>query len=496
MVEHMAFASVALLLVLAARPIQQAGPKPIDIGSRRELLVDDYLLASRTGAELRLHPPVPREAVLLHDAPWEGSGCGYHTVMREGGKYRMWYIAANLTNEDGSKLDAHPIFACYAESNDGIRWTKPDLGLVEFQGSKHNNIVWTAPGADNFTPFRDTNPGCHRGEEYKALAAGPGGLHAYVSADGLRWRPLQDAPIITKGAFDTQNTAFWDALTGQYRAYVRDFHNGVRDIRTATSPDFVHWSEPASLRYGDAPDTPLYTNQVQPYYRAPHLYLGFPTRYIERPWSPSYDALPDPAHRRNRMKISPRYGTAITDGLFMSSRDGVEFHRWDEAFIRPGPERKHNWLYGDGYQDWGLVETVADDPLAPPEISVCAGENEWKGPTRLRRFTLRVDGFVSLNAPLKGGEAVTKPVVFAGKALTLNFATSAAGSIRVELQDADGKPLPGHALADCDEVFGDSLDRTVTWKGSPDLGDLAGKPIRVRFVLRDADLYSFRFPAT
>ena len=105
----------------------------------------------------------------------------------------------------------------------------------------------------------------------------------------------------------------------------------------------------------------------------------------------------------------------------------------------------------------------------------------------------RLDGFVSISAPMRGGELMTKPLIFQGDQLTLNFATSAAGDIRVEIQDADGRPLPGFALDDCEPVFGDSIDRTVTWKQGSDVGGLSGKPVRLRFVLRDADLYSLKF---
>jgi hypothetical protein len=177
----------------------------------------------------------------------------------------------------------------------------------------------------------------------------------------------------------------------------------------------------------------------------------------------------------------------------MTSRDGRTFHRWDEAFLRPGPERRDNWLYGDGYQNLGLLETAAGDPTAPPELSIYVGENEWKGPARLRRYTLRIDGFVALHARRKPGELLTKPLVFRGRALSLNFATSAAGNLRVEIDNPAGRPVPGFALADSDEIFGDSLDRVVTWKGSSDLGRLSGKPVRLRVVMSDADLFSFQF---
>jgi hypothetical protein len=476
-----------------ARPSPADQPKALDIGDRRELFVDDWLVSRRDGLELRLQSPVPREVVLTHDAPWEGSGCGYHTIFRDGDVVRMYYIAGDLTNEEGTKLASRPFVACYAESKDGIHWVKPELGLFEFAGSKKNNIIWAAKGLDNFTPFKDPNPDCRPGERYKAVSSGPGGLLAYKSADGIRWAPLVDRPIITRGAFDTQNNAFWDPLRKHYWCYVRDFHKGIRDIRVATSADFRTWTEPQPLAFVDSPDEALYTNQVQPYYRAPHLFVGFPTRYVERPGSPALQALPDPEHRRRRMQFHPRFGTAVTDGLFMTSRDGRTFRRWDEAFLRPGPERKHNWLYGDGYQNLGLLETAASDPSAPPELSLYVIEDNWKRATRLRRWTLRLDGFVALHARQKGGELVTRPLVFRGKELTLNFATSAAGQLRVELQDAAGQPLPGFTLADGDELFGDTLDRAASWRGKTDVSPLAGKPILLRLTLREADLFSLRF---
>ena len=111
----------------------------------------------------------------------------------------------------------------------------------------------------------------------------------------------------------------------------------------------------------------------------------------------------------------------------------------------------------------------------------------------MRRYTLRLDGFVSVTAGWKGGELLTKPLVFKGSQLHLNFATSAAGSLRVEVQDAKGRPLPGFALADCDVQFGDSVDRAVTWKNNPNLGALVGKPVRLRFALKDANLFALQF---
>ena len=248
--------------------------------STRELFVNNYLIDRTTAWICASNRPYRAEIVLEHDAPWEGSGCGYYTIFRDGEIVRMYYIAADLTNSDGTKLSSRPLFAGYAESRDGLHWTKPNLGLFEFASSKKNNIIWSSPKLDNFTPFKDTNPVCPPDEHYKAVAYGPGGLYAYKSTDGIHWARLADRPIIAKGAFDTQNNAFWDPLRKHYWCYVRDFHDGVRDIRVATSPDFRTWSEPERLAFVEAPDEPLYTNQVRPYDRAPQLFLGFPTRYV------------------------------------------------------------------------------------------------------------------------------------------------------------------------------------------------------------------------
>src|SRR3954465_16012582 len=123
----------SLLLVLRVfgmvRPPSADQPGMIQIGTRRELFVDDFLIDRRERLELRLQAPVPREVVLEHDAPWEGSGCGYPTIFPDGEVVRMYYIAADLTNVDGTRMASRPLFACYAESRDGLHWTKPELGL-------------------------------------------------------------------------------------------------------------------------------------------------------------------------------------------------------------------------------------------------------------------------------------------------------------------------------------------------------------------------------
>ena len=487
------------------------GNQVINIGSRLELFTDEYLIDQFGGkAGLRLHSPEPREIVMVHDAPWEGNGCGYHSIFRDGDLYRMYYKAWQIKTEK-SDTTKTSIFGCYAESSDGIKWRKPELGLYEWNGSKANNIVFIkgmmgGVGADGGHPavFKDENPDVKPDARYKALLPGTEkrGLFAFQSPDGFHWTPMSREPIITDGAFDSQNLAFWDTELHGYRAYWRFFdkgtvespYQGYRSIRTAQSRDFIHWHDQADLQYVDSPREHLYTNQVRPYYRARHILIGFPVRYIDRGWSEPMRALPELQHRELRSKNSERWGTALTEGLFMSSRDGVTFKRWNEAFLRPGIEREGTWNYGQQYIAWSVVETKAALEGAPNELSLYATESYWTGrDTYLRRYTLRIDGFVSVSAPMNGGEIITKPMIFKGKNLVINFSTSAAGSIQIEIQDKDGQPLPGFGEKEAIPVFGDSLERKVFWKNNSDLSSLQGKPIRIRFILKDADLYSFQF---
>lgn len=475
---------ISLILMhssLVVRPLP-AADDAVEIGSRRELFVDDFLIDTLRGdAELKLHHPVPREVVFRADRPWEGNLMFHVSVFRDGNIYRMYYRGWDY-DEDRKRTSRHKVI-CYAESRDAIHWERPELGIVEFQGSKKNNIILdcTQGVASNgaFAVFRDDNPKCDSTARYKAIALhskNGKGLYAFGSADGVRWLLLDEHPRITRGAFDSHNLAFWDQESGVYRAYWRWFDKRVRAIRTATSPDFIHWSKGADLQYDDAPREHLYTNAVQRYPRAPHLLIGFPKRFVPSRKSPTGFAMP-----------------GLSDGVFMSSRDGVHFHRWTEAFIRPGPQPER-WVNRNNFTAWGVIETPSSLEGAPAELSLYSTEGYYRGAaTRLRRYTLRQDGFVSLHAPLSGGELITKPITFDGTQLKMNFSTSAAGSVRIEVRDAGGKPVEGYALADCPEIFGDESERRVTWNTGRDLSQLAGKPIRLRLVVKDADVYSFRF---
>ena len=441
--------------------------EPVRIGNRLELFVDNYLIDKITGdAGLKLHKPTPKEVVLTTDAPWEGNTSAYYTIFQDGSLYRMYYRGSHFNEE--TRKSAHGEAACYAQSTDGIHWTKPKLGICEFEGSKANNIVWDGVGTHNFTPFLDANPNCPPDAKYKALGRGDGRqnreLYAMKSPDGIHWSLVSDKPVITKGAFDSQNLAFWDGIRGCYVEFHRGFRDGVRDIMTCTSDDFFNWTEPVWLEYPGAPKEHLYTNAIRPYRRAPHILIGFPTRY------------------------HPKRGSQVEPTL-MVSRDGRTFHRWIEALIPvTAPENRDG--NRSNYMGWGLVKLPGNDR----EYSVYATEAYYEGPGgRLRRFTYRVDGFVSLSASAGGGEMTTGPLVFDGKQMLINFATRETGFVRVEIQDVDGRPTPGFSLDESLEISGDQIEHVVAWKQDSEVGSLAGKPVRLRFALKKADLYSIRF---
>lgn len=453
--------AVAVLL-----PSLLVAAEPLDLGSRLELFVDDYVIAEVEGdAKLQLHRPQPREVVLVTDKPWEGNTSAYYTIFRDGDLFRMYYRGSHY--DVPTKKATHPEVTCYAESKDGIHWTKPNLGLFEFAGSKDNNIVWDGIGTHCFTAFKDQNPSCPPDARYKAISRGrpqaKKGLYVFKSADGIRWSLIQQAPVITDGAFDSQNLAFWDPHAKVYREYHRTFVDGVRAIMTGTSTDYVTWTEPVLLDYGDVPKQHLYTNAVRYYDRAPHILLGFPTRYL------------------------PNEGQRVEPTL-MASHDGRRFKRWLDPLIpEDAPEDRDG--NRSNYMTWGVVALPGNDK----ELSVYATEAYYTGPdSRVRRFSFRVDGFVSLRGAEQGGTLRTKPLVFAGKQLKLNFATRDGGHVRVALLDADGRPIKGFALADCRPLTGDEIEKSVSWKGG-NLSELAGKTVQAVFEVNDADLWSFRF---
>lgn len=472
----------------------------INIGGRRELFWDDYMIdTEKTTATPRLHKPEKRELVLHLTMDWEGDGCDYYNIMKDGDLYRMYYLGWNMFNPAKTEHTGSDIKVCYVESRDGIHWERPDLHIKEYDGDTNNNIILDREDGicDDFYAFKDENPECLPSEKYKAVAEMPDGtLWSFVSEDALHWNKVQ--MISNKGRFDTLNTAFWDVNSKKYYCYMRDFHDneetdeyGIRDVRFITSEDFKDWTDPVRIEFGeDAVDYALYTNNVTPYYRAPHIWTGFPTRYVQKSgWLPNFDDMPNPASRHLRSKVDSRLGITLTDCIFMSTRDGKNFHRFDEAWLTPGPETRWNWVYGNCYPACGMIETSTGEKDADNELSIYYFEGKWTcQPSKLYRYTTRIDGFASYHATFKPQTLTTKPFTFKGSKLKLNFATSAIGNIFVKVLDENGNALEGFSSY---EIFGDRVDREIKFEGN--LATLQGKPVRLEFTMSDADVYSFVF---
>lgn len=455
--------------------------EPINIGSRRELFVDRYLIDTLNGARLVLHRP-RREgpAVQFNERPWEGRYSGYCTVIRDGIDWRLYHRGRPEHGKDGDIGEV----TCVSQSSDGVTWTRPKLGLFEVAGTKENNVVLAGmpPYSHNFSPWIDRKPGVVTDECYKSLSGvNPEGLALFVSADGFDWKLKKKAVLTSKEfAFDSQACAFWSETEQCYVCYFRSWKDSLRWISRSTSDDCLQWSELVKMDYGDTPAEHLYTNNTTPYYRAPHIYVALAQRFFTKSALPSEDVaklIPDKVHHGY-----------CSDVALLTTRGGNHYDRtFLESFIRPGPSAR-DWVSRNNTPAWGIVP--ASDNQRRMYLYRQAHVSQ---PTaHVVRYSLRVDGFASVSAPFSGGELLTKPLTFSGKRLELNYETSAAGSLRVEIQDAAGEPMSGFALADATELFGDEINRTYAWKSGTDVSTLAGKTIRLRFVMKDADLYSFR----
>jgi hypothetical protein len=197
------------LILSSAISGQKGGPdmKIICPGNRLELFVDDYLVSDLTNITFRLHTPVDEGPVIFFNKPWEGIFSGYSTIIKDDSIFRLYYRGVPTIGSDGSNAEV----TCYAESRDGINWTKPGLGLFEINGSWQNNVILAnaAPVTHNFSPFRDDNPAIDDGYRFKALGGSSGGLIPYGSSDGIHWIRLSQLPVVTGGEFDSQNVYFW-----------------------------------------------------------------------------------------------------------------------------------------------------------------------------------------------------------------------------------------------------------------------------------------------
>ncbi len=485
------YRTVCLFLVLSFHSVHagegSSAGLPIDIGDRLELFVDDYLISDMEGGVKRkLHHPVPREVIMEFGAfgeVWE-QGVSYPSLLVEEGKIRLYYSARNQSVLiPGRDKPARVEMVGVLESTDGIHFERATLNNIDisawYEGLEGpNNVVFGRNRAShNFTPFIDTRPGVPAEEKYKAIGYPAGGrgenfegvLAVYVSPDGYNWQFLDNDVGFSGPHGDSQNLAFWDSARGFYACYARAKPRGVRDIRRMTSQDLIHWTEDEPLVYSDNRVEHLYTNSIHPYERAPHILIGLPNRFVP-----------------NRTKIDG-HRPGINDTIFMSSRDGIHFDRWFQAFIRPG-------LGEEGFSNRSYKAANGTVQTGPDELSLYWFEHNRLATNRLRRGTIRLDGFFSISSTDTAGTVTTRPLIFKGDRLIVNYASSAVGSLRFEFQDEAGVPFPGFSLEESDVLFGNDVAHTVSWnEGVTDLSQLQGKAVRLKVKLLDADFYSFRF---
>ena len=455
----------------------------IQMGDKREIFVDHYLIDKMDGIQMIKHTPHDEGAVLNFDKPWEGVFCGYCTVIKNENLFRVYYRGLPTNGKDGTNIET----TCIADSKDGIHWEKPIVKIYKIGGSLKNNVILAneAPSSHNFCPFLDKNPNGDPNQKYKALAGeDKAGLRAYVSPDGIHWKKLREEAVISGFAFDSQNVSFWSESEQCYLCYFRSWsgggYKGFRSVSRTTSKDFIEWTKPVAMTYGDTPSEQLYTQQTSPYFRAPHIYVAIGGRFM-----PGRQVLTD--EQAKNLNVDPGYFKDCSDAYLMTTRGGNVYDRtFMEAFIRPGIGMG-NWVSRSNYPALNVVQT------SPEEMSLYVNQDYAQPTAHLHRYSMRIDGFTSLSAPYKGGEMITKPFTFSGHELEINYSTSAPGEMRFELQDENGVPIPGYTLEDSQRVIGNEISRVVLWKGNGDLQNLISKTVRLRIQMKDADLYSIRF---
>ncbi len=447
---------------------------PLDIGARSQLFVDDHLVerswnVARVPHAVRKYPGNP---ILRPETPADGWSVNlYGTVLRstEDGAFRMWH-------QGYGKGGYH---ALYATSEDGIHWNRPNLGLVEFDGDRENNLISTDMALINvIEDDRDPDPA----RRYKCLyfarldRESASRVCVAFSPDGVRWTPYAGNPVL-EGTSDTHTLLGWDERVNQYVAYtrpgIREAGKGIRVIGRSVSDDFVHWSEPEIVLVPDDDDPPALEFYGMSVFKHEGLYLGLPWAYHAYEEEPSV-----------RMD-------AEVDAQLAVSRDGI---RWERAgnrqpFIPRGV---------DGSFDSRGIYTARSPVEVGDELwfyyggaASYHGKGNRKSDYAIGLGKLRRDGFVSIEAVDGEGWLTTKPFSCEGSRLTVN-AQATGGYVAVAVLDADGRHLPGYHRIDSALMDGDGLTQPVTWRERASLEELRGQAIRLKFYVRDARLYSFR----
>ncbi len=460
----------------------------INIGKNREVFWDSHIVdTEKSTTVFRGMKPEKKEVCFTFDHGTEPYAISYPCILKDDKGYKLYYMPWNewhdAYDEEGGCL-------AVIESVDGLNWTRPQLNRIPRGGIENVVLEYVNDGV---FVFYDPNPAAKPEEKYKAVMCEylreekKYELWCYTSPDGYNFK--KTILMTDKGRFDSLNTVLWE--DGKYICYFRGFHGDcIRDVRRMESTDFVNWSEPEFIKFEDGLDYPLYTNNITRYDRVPGVKIGFPVRYCERPednWTDNMKQLPSYENKKFVAEDQniPRIVTSQTDAIFIASHDGLMWKRYADAFFEPGYENEDNWVYGDCYSAYGIVDGGGDSYyMYVPEKH----RSMWK-PKTLTRYEIKKDRFAASVAEDGEKILVTKPMVFDGKDLHLNFKTTAYGYIYIDVLDEKCNPISKQSF----EVFGDTIDRKIGFADGSNFAEFAGKPIRLRFRMCEAKLFSMKF---
>ena len=490
-------ATLLLLDSPVTRCAEKASTGPIDVGSRKQLFIDDRFIADSTGVQLVMNPPYRDGRVLLTtDQPWErGSVVGvYSSVLKEQDTVKIWYDFRQPAASDPWRV----LKVCYAEATDGLNFTKPKLGLYEVDGSKENAVV--LPGAiGGCSVWIDPQAAPEHRYKNQAKVYPSAELHMHSSPDGIHWKKLATLNP-GPGGWDTQTVVFWDSAVKRYAMYTRRWVRkktrlaNFRTVRRLESDDLVNWDNEQVVMEADEVDlathdtgTPqppvdFYGADVFPYAHAEGVYIMLAQAF----W-----------HWQQRSGVDG-LGPAGFDVRLAVSRDGKRFQRVGQRkpFIATGPDGRFDSRYvwamphpiRMGDELW--IYYVGSNRDHDDEIDAAA---HGKHLTGIGRAVLRLDGFVSADADYQGGQITTPLIQFSGRRLELNVETSGGGAAFVEILDVENQPIAGFARADAVAVNGNSVRMPVRWLKGSDVSSLAGRTLKLRFHLQDCKLYAFQF---
>jgi hypothetical protein len=478
----------------------EAAKGPIDIGSRKQLFIDDRFFASVKNVALRMNPAAKMGPVLLPDKPWESMDIGYCvSVAEDGDQYKMWYLARD---RQGTCRQ------CYAQSKDGRAWEKPSLGLIDYNGSKDNNIVLAPTEKQVEMPISVfLDPAGTPEARFKAVAfmywPDPKrlGLYVHTSPDGIHWK-LSDRRIFPLPG-DMPNQAFYDSRLKKYVAYLRVWAPLRKIGRIETSDLTQPWpadqTVPPSCRDWTGNTITVEGHVIPIVFSYDQLDPNPSDHYnaacVQYPWADdAYFMFPSPYRHYPEPPLSKYANDGLVDIQTATSRDGVHWNRLSrEPYVSLGTEeeidRGQIYMAVGMFRRGGKIEQYYGGYRT--NHGVLGSQPDADG--AIFRLEQRLDGFVSADAAFEGGEFATPPLVFSGTKLVLNINASAMGTCKVEILDDQGNVLPGYSLAECDEIGGNHVEKTVSWKGQSHLSSLRGQVVRLRVVMRACKLFAFEF---